>query len=242
MLFFDEADALFGQRMQVNDAHDRFANIEIDYLLQRMEQFDGVAILATNRKGDLDSAFLRRLRFVDRLRAADGSTSGSGSGGSRSRTQSTATGEPLVGDIDWRALARGLDLTGAGIKSAALAAAFLARAEQAPIEMRHVLARGPPRAREAGASSLRADGWTRMSFDVGTARAARAGQRRRARGGGSASSSPTRLAAALAPPRRRRRGRRPCGVELQATPGESAEALAGAHRRSSVGRALEAGR
>ena len=64
LLFFDEADALFGQRMQVKDAHDRFANIEIDYLLQRMEQFDGVAVLATNRKDDLDKAFLRRLRFI----------------------------------------------------------------------------------------------------------------------------------------------------------------------------------
>ena len=64
LLFFDEADALFGQRTQVKDAHDRFANIQIDYLLQRMEQFEGVAILATNRRGDLDSAFLRRLRFI----------------------------------------------------------------------------------------------------------------------------------------------------------------------------------
>ena len=64
LLFFDEADALFGQRTQVKDAHDRFANIEIDYLLQRMEQFDGVAVLATNRKGDLDKAFLRRIRFM----------------------------------------------------------------------------------------------------------------------------------------------------------------------------------
>ena len=64
LLFFDEADALFGQRSQVKDAHDRYANIQIDYLLQRMEQFNGIAILATNRKGDLDKAFLRRIRFI----------------------------------------------------------------------------------------------------------------------------------------------------------------------------------
>ena len=64
LLFFDEADALFGSRFQAKEAHDRFANIEIDYLLQRIEQFDGIAILATNRKNDLDTAFLRRLRFV----------------------------------------------------------------------------------------------------------------------------------------------------------------------------------
>ena len=64
LLLFDEADALFGKRTQVSDAHDRYANIEIDYMLQRMEQFDGIAVLATNRKADLDTAFVRRLRFI----------------------------------------------------------------------------------------------------------------------------------------------------------------------------------
>lgn len=64
ILFFDEADALFGKRTEVKDAHDRYANLEISYLLERMERFKGIAILATNRKKDLDEAFLRRLRFV----------------------------------------------------------------------------------------------------------------------------------------------------------------------------------
>ena len=64
ILFFDEADALFGKRSEVKDSHDRYANIEINYLLQRMESYRGLAVLATNRKGDLDSAFLRRLRFI----------------------------------------------------------------------------------------------------------------------------------------------------------------------------------
>jgi hypothetical protein len=64
ILFFDEADALFGKRTEVKDAHDRYANLEISYLLERMERFKGLAILATNRKKDLDDAFLRRLRFV----------------------------------------------------------------------------------------------------------------------------------------------------------------------------------
>jgi hypothetical protein len=64
ILFFDEADALFGKRTEVRDAHDRYANLEISYLLERMERFKGLAILATNRKKDLDEAFLRRLRFV----------------------------------------------------------------------------------------------------------------------------------------------------------------------------------
>ncbi len=64
ILFFDEADSLFGKRTEVSDAHDRYANLEISYLLERMERFKGLAILATNRKKDLDEAFLRRLRYV----------------------------------------------------------------------------------------------------------------------------------------------------------------------------------
>jgi SpoVK/Ycf46/Vps4 family AAA+-type ATPase len=64
LLFFDEADALFGKRTEVKDAHDRYANLEISYLLERMERFKGLAILATNRKKDLDEAFLRRLRYI----------------------------------------------------------------------------------------------------------------------------------------------------------------------------------
>ena len=139
LLFFDEADALFGRRTQVKDAHDRFANIEIDYLLQRMEQFDGLAVLATNRKADLDSAFLRRLRFVidfvppgaaerERLwrRALAGRTDESGA--------------PIVDDLDWAAIGTELDLSAADIKSAALAAAFLARSQGTRVGTRHVLA------------------------------------------------------------------------------------------------------
>jgi SpoVK/Ycf46/Vps4 family AAA+-type ATPase len=64
VLFFDEADSLFGRRTEVSDAHDRYANLEISYLLERMERFKGLAILATNRKKDLDEAFVRRLRYI----------------------------------------------------------------------------------------------------------------------------------------------------------------------------------
>jgi vesicle-fusing ATPase len=64
LLFFDEADALFGQRTHVKSSNDRFANLEVSYLLERMENFRGLAVLATNRKKDLDEAFLRRLRYV----------------------------------------------------------------------------------------------------------------------------------------------------------------------------------
>ena len=64
ILFFDEADSLFGKRSEVKDAHDRYANIGIDYLLQRIESYGGIAVLATSKKANLDQAFLRRCRFV----------------------------------------------------------------------------------------------------------------------------------------------------------------------------------
>jgi len=139
LLLFDEADALFGKRTQVSDAHDRYANIEIDYVLQRMEQFDGLAVLATNRKGDLDTAFVRRLRFIIDFPPP--------SPRERERLWRLALegardveGRPLTGELDWAGLACELDLTGAGIKSAAVAAAFLARSDGGLISQRHVLA------------------------------------------------------------------------------------------------------
>ncbi|MCC6168596.1 MAG: ATP-binding protein [Caldilineaceae bacterium] len=137
LLFFDEADALFGQRMQVKDAHDRFANIEIDYLLQRMEQFDGIAILATNRKGDLDKAFLRRLRFiVDFLPPSPAERL---TLWRLALPAATPAGQPLLDTIDWNFLATKLTMTGADIKAAALGAAFLARAAGTRISMAHIL-------------------------------------------------------------------------------------------------------
>jgi SpoVK/Ycf46/Vps4 family AAA+-type ATPase len=137
VLFFDEADALFGNRTQVKDAHDRFANIEIDYLLQRIERFDGVAVLATNRRQDLDPAFVRRLNFVVEFlpprpdeRAALW----------RLALPSHApSGEAIRDEIDWSYLTNRLIMTGAEIKSTALGAAFLAREEGARIGTRHVL-------------------------------------------------------------------------------------------------------
>ncbi len=67
ILFFDEADALFGKRIDVKDAHDRYANVDIAYLLQRLESFNGLAILATNSTNQIDAAFLRRLRYIVKL-------------------------------------------------------------------------------------------------------------------------------------------------------------------------------
>jgi hypothetical protein len=136
LLLFDEADALFGQRTRVRDAHDRFANIEIDYLLQRMETFDGTAVLATNRKGDLDQAFLRRLGVVvDFLSPAPAE---------RLRLwrlalpERTPAGEPVTDGVDVHRLAEEIALTGAEIKAVALSAAYLACAGGELIGMHHV--------------------------------------------------------------------------------------------------------
>jgi hypothetical protein len=137
MVLFDEADALFGQRTRVRDAHDRFANIEIDYLLQRLDTFSGIAVLATNRKSDLDPAFLRRLRVIvdfmtpapaERLRLWQ-----------LALPSHTSAGEPIARGLDHPWLARHLELTGAEIKSAALSAAFDARHCGELISTRHVL-------------------------------------------------------------------------------------------------------
>jgi hypothetical protein len=131
ILFFDEADALFGKRSEIKDAHDRYANIEINYLLQRMEGFGGLAILATNMKSAIDSAFLRRMRFVVDFpfpKAAD-----------RRRMWEHAfpVATPTEG-LDLDRLAR-INLTGANIQNAALNAAFLAANRGHPVGMREVL-------------------------------------------------------------------------------------------------------
>lgn len=137
MLFFDEADALFGHRVQTKDAQDRFANIEIDYLLQQMESYSGIAVLATNRKSELDAAFLRRLRFVVDFLPPSPTE--------RARLwklallHTTPNGESLLDNIDWDYLALKLNLTGAEIKNSAISAAFLAKAEGKKIGMRHVM-------------------------------------------------------------------------------------------------------
>ncbi|MGA8087124.1 MAG: ATP-binding protein [Terracidiphilus sp.] len=150
LLFFDEADALFGSRFQAKEAHDRFANIEINYLLQRIEQFDGIAILATNRKNDLDTAFLRRLRFVcdflppgqpERLNLWQ-----------KALPPSSPAGEEILGEIDFHGLAAHVELNGAQIKAIALGAAFLARSEATKITMKHIELAA---AREFGKQGLR---------------------------------------------------------------------------------------
>ncbi len=131
LLFFDEADALFGKRSEVRDAHDRYANIEVNYLLQRMEAYAGLAVLATNMKSAIDQAFMRRLRFVVTFPFP----------GRLERTRMWERAFPdstPVGPLDVDRLA-GLSLTGAGIANVAINAAFLAAAAGRPVGMRDVL-------------------------------------------------------------------------------------------------------
>ena len=133
ILFFDEADALFGKRSEVKDAHDRYANIEINYLLQQIENFEGVVVLATNMRQHLDEAFLRRMQVVvefpvpsyeDRLRIW---------------RQSFPPQAPVGSDVDFPFLARQFELVGGHIANISLWAALLASEEDSEITMRHCL-------------------------------------------------------------------------------------------------------
>jgi SpoVK/Ycf46/Vps4 family AAA+-type ATPase len=129
VLLFDEADAIFGKRSEVKDARDRYANVEVAYLLQRMEQFDGMAILTTNLRANVDEAFLRRLDAIvdfplpevdDRRRLWE-------------RNLSAAV--PKAVDIDLDFLARRFTLSGGNIRNIAVGAAYLAAEAGRPLGM-----------------------------------------------------------------------------------------------------------
>ncbi len=126
VLFFDEADALFGRRTETEDAHDRYANLETAFLLQRLERFQGVAILATNLRGNLDAAFTRR--FDDIIAFADPDAA------MRALLwrRHVPDGAPLAPDVDLAQLAEWYAISGAQIRNAALGAAYLAAAGEAP--------------------------------------------------------------------------------------------------------------
>jgi SpoVK/Ycf46/Vps4 family AAA+-type ATPase len=133
ILFFDEADALFGKRSEVKDAHDRYANIEVGYLLQKMEEYDGVAILATNLHRNMDEAFSRRMRFIVEFPFPDEQYR-------RRIWQVTFPPKaPLDDDVDFAWLAREIRLAGGNIKNIALAAAFFAADEGKVIRMSHLV-------------------------------------------------------------------------------------------------------
>ncbi|MBU3079000.1 ATP-binding protein [Sphingomonas quercus] len=130
LLFFDEADALFGKRSEVKDSHDRYANIEVSYLLQRMESYSGLAILATNLKAHIDAAFLRRLRFVIDVPFPDASQR-------RAIWAGAFPPETRTEGLDLDALAR-IDIAGGNIVVIAVNAAFLAAADGGAVTMAHI--------------------------------------------------------------------------------------------------------
>ena len=132
ILFFDEADALFGKRTEVRDSHDRYANIEVNYLLQKIEEYDGVVILATNFRRNMDDAFVRRMHFTvefpfpdeaDRLRIWQ-------------KIWPDAT--PRY-ELDLELMARRFEISGAAIRNVALSAAFLAASDGDRVGMQHLL-------------------------------------------------------------------------------------------------------
>jgi SpoVK/Ycf46/Vps4 family AAA+-type ATPase len=132
ILFFDEADAMFGKRSEVKDSHDRYANLEVSYLLQRMEEYGGVVILATNFRKNMDEAFVRRMHFAidfpfpgerERLRIWEGVF---------------PSALPRDPDIALPAVARKLELAGGNIRNIALAAAFLAAGEGGVVTTAHL--------------------------------------------------------------------------------------------------------
>ncbi|MGZ4283562.1 MAG: ATP-binding protein [Solirubrobacteraceae bacterium] len=133
ILFFDEADALFGKRSEVSDSHDRYANIEVAYLLQRMELYPGAAILATNFKRNIDDAFVRRLDFVVDFPFPEADD--------RKKIWRLVLPQdaPVADDIDLDFLATQFKLSGGAIRNCSLAAAFRAADENGEISMGHLV-------------------------------------------------------------------------------------------------------
>ena len=153
ILLFDEADALFGKRSEVKDSHDRYANIEVSYLLQRMEAYRGLAILTTNMKGALDTAFLRRIRFIVQFPFPDAA--------SRAEIwRGIFPPETPTKRLDYDKLAR-LNVAGGNIRNIALNAAFLAADAEEPVRMEHLLraARGEYAKLEKPLTGAEIGGW-----------------------------------------------------------------------------------
>ena len=132
VLFFDEADALFGRRSEVSDAHDRYANIEVSYLLQRIERYDGLLIMATNLQNNIDSAFLRRIHVAVDFPVPDEAERRA------IWCRSFPSSSPTL-DLDYDFLARQFKLAGGAIRNVALHAAFQAAEADQPITMEDVV-------------------------------------------------------------------------------------------------------
>jgi SpoVK/Ycf46/Vps4 family AAA+-type ATPase len=133
ILFFDECDAIFSKRSEVKDAHDRNANVEVAYLLQQIEEHDGVSILASNLLQNSDAAFMRRITFVVHFPFPDAKMR------REIYLRTLPPGAPADTDIDWNFLAEKFNLSGGHIKNIVVSAAFMAASEGRPIGMKHLL-------------------------------------------------------------------------------------------------------
>jgi hypothetical protein len=153
ILLFDEADALFGKRSEVRDSHDRYANIEVSYLLQRMEAFGGLAILTTNLKASLDDAFLRRIRFVVQFPFPDADARAA-------IWRRIFPAETPLDGLDYVKLSR-LSVAGGSVRNIAMNAAFAAAHSGEPVRMRHLLqaARSEVSKQERTLSDAEIRGW-----------------------------------------------------------------------------------
>lgn len=151
ILFFDEADALFGKRTEISNSHDRYANIEVAYLLQRMEEYEGITILATNLRKNIDDAFSRRLSFIINFPFPEEEER-------RKIWQKIWPNNiPLSEDLDLKFMAETFKLAGGNIKNIALSASFLAAAEECNVEMQHLLIATKQELKKLGRSCVRLD-------------------------------------------------------------------------------------
>ena len=151
VLMFDEADAIFGRRSEVKDAHDRYANIETAYLLQRIEEHEGAVILATNLARNIDQAFSRRLAYVVEFPRP------TAAGRVLLWRRMLAPPVPVAGDVDCEALGQAFELTGGDIRKAALEAAYLAAGDGGIVRMAHLVASGLRETRRQGRMTSSAD-------------------------------------------------------------------------------------
>ena len=133
VLFFDEADALFSKRTEVSDSHDKYANVETSYLLQKMEEFDGILILATNNAGNMDPAFRRRMTASVGVQLPDEAQR------LELWKKSFTPETPLSANIDWNGLAQRFELPSSCIKQAALTASYLAATEGRCVDRTHII-------------------------------------------------------------------------------------------------------
>jgi hypothetical protein len=153
VLLFDEADAVFGKRSEVNDSHDRYANLESAYLLQRLESFDGIAVLTTNLRANIDEAFTRRLDLVVEFPFPD-------AGQRLALWRHSLAYVPSAHDVDPEPCARDFELAGGAIRSAVVTAAYAAAGRGTPVTTADLLASARREYRKAGRLVLDEGGWS----------------------------------------------------------------------------------